>query len=89
MERIRKVTENKWVRLILVTAGVCAVMRFILPLCYPFVLAALLVIPMYPWLARVEKHTRIGKGFLTSGVLFFIGTVLVLLLWILLAWGGQ
>lgn len=89
MERIRKMTENKWARLILVTAGVYAVMRFFLPLFYPFVLAALLVIPMYPWLLRVEKHTRIGKGFLTSGVLFFGGTVLVLLLWILAAWGSR
>lgn len=89
MERIRKIKENKWARLIIVTAGVYAVMRFFLPLFYPFVLAALLVIPIHPWLLRVEKYTRIGKGFLTSGVLFFCGTVFVLLLWILVAWGSQ
>ncbi|NLL80382.1 MAG: AI-2E family transporter [Clostridiales bacterium] len=89
MEKLREITTGKWGRLVLVTAGVYVVMRFLLPLIYPFVLAALLVIPLYPWLKRVERHTHIGKGFLTSGLLFFLGSLIILLVWLVVAWSSR
>ncbi|MBO5292837.1 MAG: AI-2E family transporter [Lachnospiraceae bacterium] len=89
MEKLREITTGRWGRLALVTAGVYAAMRFLLPLVYPFVLAAFLVIPMYPWIRKVEKHTHIGRGFLTSGILFFLGSVVILLLWLIAVWGSS
>ena len=88
MEKWQEAAGSKWVRLILITAGVYAGMRFLLPLVYPFLLAALFVIPMYPWLKRVENRTHIGRGFLTSGILFFFGAVCILLVWAVVAWAG-
>lgn len=86
MEKWRNMAEGKGGRLILTVAGVYIVMRFLLPLVYPLVFATLIVIFLHPWLKRLERRTHIGVAILTSGFLFFIGTAIILAVWLLIAW---
>lgn len=86
MDVWREKAKNKYIRLAAAVLGVFLFMKFLLPLVYPFVIAALIVIPLHPHLERLEKKTKIGKGFLTTGILFLGGSVLIILLWLAASW---
>lgn len=86
MDVWREKAKNKYVRIASAVLGVFLFMKFLLPLIYPFVIAALIVIPLHPHLDRLEKKTKIGKGFLTTGIMFFVGCIILILLWLFVSW---
>ncbi len=81
MEQRQQRTKIRWVRLLGITAGVYASMRFLLPFVYPFALAIILVIPLHPWLKRMEKRLHIGPGVLMGILLLVFSGLGVFLLW--------
>lgn len=81
--------DKKYVILGGTVIGVYAFMRFLLPIILPFALAIFIVVPLHPYLSKMEKRTKIGKGFLTTGILLFFGSIFVLFLWFIIMWGGN
>lgn len=59
--------------------------RYLLPLFLPLVIAFIIVAPLNPFLERVCKKTRIGKGFLAGIILLFVCTLIGILSWLLVS----
>lgn len=81
--------EHKYIGLTAIIIAVYLFMRFFLPIFLPFVLAIFIVVPVHPYLSKLEEKTKIGKGFLTTGLLLIIGGGLLLIMWFGLAWIGN
>lgn len=78
--------DKKYLFFLITVAGVYFFIKYFLPLAYPFVIACFIVAPLHPVLERIERKTHIGKGFLTMGILFICGCILILALWAAAAW---
>lgn len=81
--------DKKYIGLTAIIIGVYLFMRFFLPVFLPFLIAIFMVVPLHPFLGKLEKKTRIGKGFLTTGILLLAGGGLLLLVWFGAAWAGN
>lgn len=78
--------DKKYVLFIATVLGVYFFVRYFLPLVYPFLIACFIVAPLHPHLEKIEKRTRIGKGFLTTGILLLIGCIVLLAVWGAASW---
>lgn len=89
MDNIWKKIDRRYFTTAVIALFVFFFMKYLLPLILPFALAAFIIIPIHPWLARLEKKTKIGKAFLTTGILLAAGSVILVLFWLLIVWGGS
>lgn len=78
--------DKKYLYFMITAAGVYLFIKYALPLIYPFVIACFIVAPLYPLLQKIERKTHIGRGFLTMGLLFLCGCLLLFGIWAAAAW---
>lgn len=78
--------DNKWVRLTGISIGVFLFMKYAFVYLFPFLAGIVIVACMNPFLSRCRRCTRIGKGILLGSILFFLGCIPGVLLWLLAKW---
>ena len=78
--------DNKWVRLTGISIGVFLFMKYAFVYLFPFLAGSVIVACMNPFLSRCRRCTRIGKGILLGSILFFLGCIPGVLLWLLAKW---
>lgn len=76
-----KKADKSSLSFILICVSVFAVMRFLVPLITPFLLAFVFVAPVYPKLCAVHRKTKIGKGMLAGILLSLFLLCATIFLW--------
>ena len=76
----------KYVYLAGISILVIFAMKYIVPMFLPFLVAGLIVIPLYPLLVKIEKKFHIKKSVFTAGLLLFVMLLLLVGLWQVVAW---
>ncbi len=71
------------VKILGITLAVYLVMRYLLPLVIPFLIAFFLAKQLYPLVEKCHKHLKLKRGIVSAAILLFFLGVLLWLLWIL------
>lgn len=58
-----------------ISIGVILIMKYIVPMVLPFLIAGFIIIPLYPSLIKVEKRLHIRRSVLAAGLLLLPGAV--------------
>lgn len=66
--------------------AVIFVVKYIVPMLLPFLVAGLIVIPLYPSLVKIEKKLHIRKSVFTAGLLLLVMLLVVVAFWQVAAW---
>lgn len=69
------------VRILGITLAVYAVMRFLLPLVIPFLIAFFLAKQIHPIVEKIHKRLKIKRGFISMVILLFLLTLILGILW--------
>ena len=75
--------KNRYIQVGLIILGTYLGMRYISPLVSPFLIAALLILYLYPKLRRVKERLHIKKRFLAAGLLLLLFVTAGFLLWLI------
>lgn len=78
--------NRRYIRLAGISIGVIFVMKYIVPMLLPFLIAGFIIIPIYPSLARIEKKLHIRKSIFAAGLLLVVLFLLVIALWQIMLW---
>lgn len=81
--------NKKHIFFVLILIGAYLAIQYLVPLFLPLVLAFLVIAPLNPFLEKVYRKTRMGKGFLAGIILLIICTVVGILGWILVCFAIQ
>lgn len=69
-----------------ISIGVILIMKYIVPMVLPFLIAGFIIIPLYPSLIKIEKKLHIKRSVLAAGFLLLLTLCLLLALWQLMLW---
>lgn len=73
--------NKKYIYAAVVIFGVFLSMRYLVPIMAPLLIAALIVIPTYPWLTKISAKIKIGKAILAGIFMTVIGLIAGSALW--------
>ena len=82
----RKIKENKLILLLLLIGAVYFLLKFIVPLLAPVLLAMLFVTIFGPLMQYMQKRLRIHRQLAAAALLLLAGSLLAVLLWVLFSW---
>lgn len=69
-----------------ISIGVILIMKYIVPMVLPFLIAGFIIIPLYPSLIKVEKRLHIRRSVLAAGLLLLLALCMLIALWQLVLW---
>lgn len=72
MDFLKKEMFQKAITKVGMIAGVFLIMKYLLPIIFPFVIAFLIVLIFYPCIQRIWKRTHINKGILMGSILVIL-----------------
>ncbi|MEG1846871.1 MAG: AI-2E family transporter [Lachnospiraceae bacterium] len=75
MGYLSKEAYKKAIVMLSTILGVYLSMRYLVPLLLPFLIAAAVVMLIYPRIDKIHKKTHIGKGILTGGFLLLLAGI--------------
>lgn len=81
MQEKKRIWDNKYIVLLLITGAVYFFLRFISPLLTPVIIAGMFLTLCYPTFDDIQKKTKIKKQYLASAILLLICALLIVLVW--------
>lgn len=81
MQEKKKIWENKYIVLLLITGAVYFFLKYLSPLLTPIILAGMFLTLCYPTFDDIQKKTHIKKQYLATGILLLICGLLIVIVW--------
>ncbi|MDD3413084.1 MAG: AI-2E family transporter [Lachnospiraceae bacterium] len=86
-EKLMSIFRNKVFRAIGIILGIYVLLKYIVPLIIPFLIAAYIAYLLLPLVDFINRKTNINKGLIASFFALLIGSVLAFFMWLLLLRG--
>lgn len=83
--RNEKAVSKKWLKILGIISGVYFIMKYIVPLIIPFLMAGLVTLAIHPLIQMLYKKTKLNRALLVGICLILVGGGLLFILWLFCA----